>query len=201
MDRALLIFSKKPELGKVKTRLAKDIGDDKALQIFRQLLFYTFDVAERAGVYTIACFTEEDQITLDTIPYSDFYQQESGDLGDKMFKGFEHAKKQGFNKLVVIGTDCADLTKEIIQEAYQKLEDHDVVIGPAKDGGYYLLGMKEPKQHLFENIDWSTEKVLDQTIESIKSKNETFCLLEELSDIDNIEDLKASNNQKIKDFL
>lgn len=194
MKEALLIFAKKPELGKVKTRLAKDIGDDKALAIYKQLLAYTFDVAAQSKVHTIACFTQEDKVTLDAIAHDGFYKQEQGDLGHKMYQAFVHGKEQGFDKTVIIGTDCADLTKEIIEEAFLKLETHDVVIGPAMDGGYYLIGTKNPLLYLFQNIDWSTEKVLSQTLDAIKANDHTVCLLEELSDIDNVNDLRSKTS-------
>ena len=193
MNKALLIFAKKPELGKVKTRLAADIGDKKALGIYQQLLTYTFNVANKIETHIIACFTEEDKPTLDRLPHDSFYKQEQGDLGHKMHKAFEYSFSKGFDKTVIIGTDCPDLTHEILEEAYRKLDAHDVVIGPAKDGGYYLIAMKTSKPYLFQNKEWSTEKVLIQTIQSIKENSLTFYLLQELNDIDTVEDLASSS--------
>lgn len=198
MEKGLLIFAKKPVPGKVKTRLAKDIGDEAACQIYRQLLFYTFDVAEKANVYVIACLTEEDQITLDAVPYTEFYEQAAGDLGKKLLYAFDSAFKKGFEKLIVLGTDCADLTSDILEDAYNQLNKNDVVIGPAKDGGYYLLGMTHFIQSLFENKSWSTEHLLTETIRTLEEEGKSYHLLETLSDIDTIEDLKNTKNKLIK---
>jgi len=198
MDKGLLIFAKKPVPGKVKTRLAKDIGNEAACKIYRQLLFYTFDIAEKANVYVLACLTEEDQITLNAVPFTEFYQQVDGNLGKKLDHAFQSAFERGFKKLIVLGTDCADLTTDIIQDAYEKLDQNDVVIGPAKDGGYYLLGMTHYIPSLFENKSWSTEYLLTETTQTLKEENKSYHLLETLSDIDNIEDLKNTKNKLIK---
>lgn len=195
---SLLVFAKKPELGKVKTRLAKSIGDEKALSVFKRLLFYTFDIADQVGVYVCACLTEKDIITLEAIPYDGFYLQEQGDLGERMLKAFEHSKVLGSNKTAIIGTDCADLTPDLITEAFTRLDKYDVVLGPALDGGYYLLASTEPKPYLYENIDWSTSEVLNQTIKAIEDNNETYYFLDPLSDIDTVEDLEACNNPLFK---
>lgn len=199
MENALLVFAKKPELGKVKTRLAQDIGEENALQLYKQMLFSTFDVAESCEVYVLACFTEKDQITLDTIPYSGFYKQETGDLGFRMYKAIEHIKELGFQKTIVIGTDCPELTKEIITEAFDNLDKHDFVLGPALDGGYYLIGMKKNNAFVFEGLKWSADSVLTDTLKKIEEKQKTYYLLQSLSDIDTVEDLKL--NKRFSHFL
>jgi uncharacterized protein len=198
MEKALLVFAKKPVLGKVKTRLAKDIGDEKALIIYKQLLFHTFDVAAQGDSMVMACFTEHDDLTLDSIPYDKFYQQVEGDLGIKMSEALNHAFKIGAQKTIVIGTDCPDISNELLAEAFQKLDTYDVVFGPAHDGGYYLIGMKTPKAHLFQNIAWSTENVLNQTLSKLLP-NERCCQLRVLSDIDILDDLKK--NKQLSAFL
>ena len=193
MEKALLVFAKKPCLGKVKTRLAQDIGDEKALSIYKQLLFHTFDVASQTEALVIACFTEKDDWTLDSIPYNTFYQQTEGDLGLKMYHALEFAFKRGAKKAIVIGTDCPDITKELIEEAYRKLNTSDVVFGPAEDGGYYLIGMKSLEASLFQDIEWSTEKVLNQSLEKLERCSKTHCLLPSLNDLDTLEDLKKTH--------
>jgi uncharacterized protein len=192
VKKALLIFAKNPVLGKVKTRLAVSIGNEKALMIYKNLLFYTFDVAQNTDSFVFACFDEKDDFTLSSIEFDAFYKQQNGDLGHKMYQAFDHAFAKGFEQVVVIGTDCLDLTGELIQQAHQKLANSDFVIGPAKDGGYYLLGMKKNNKNIFKNIDWSSEKVLEQTLEKIKTQNLTVALLKTLSDIDTLEDLQNS---------
>jgi glycosyltransferase A (GT-A) superfamily protein (DUF2064 family) len=98
---------------------------------------------------------------------------------------------------VIIGTDCPDLNASVIMNAYVYLEDHDIVIGPASDGGYYLLGMKKLHPRLFEKIDWSTGKVLAQTLKICESSNLSTFLLPELSDIDDENDLKKYMNRSL----
>ena len=98
--------------------------------------------------------------------------------------------EDGNEKAVLIGTDVPEITDVILNDAFQKLSEHDVVLGPAKDGGYYLIGMNENLPSLFENMKWSNEKVLDITLERISKLGKSFYLLEELIDIDTEEDLR-----------
>ncbi len=113
--------------------------------------------------------------------------QADGDLGDRMSAAFQTALTKG-EKAVIIGSDCASLTPQIVSEAFAALDDNDFVVGPTFDGGYYLLGMKEFAPSLFENVEWSTESVFTTTIERIKSLDASYYLTEKLSDIDYEED-------------
>jgi uncharacterized protein len=196
---ALLVFAKVPALGKVKTRLAAEIGDEQALSIYKKLLFYTFDLADELPCYTLACLTSEDEITLESIPFDGFYAQKANvDLGGKMSDAIAYSLARGFERVVVIGTDCAELNAQILEEAFVALLTRDVVIGPAKDGGYYLIGMNKTHHKLFEGINWSTEKVLDQTKTALTKLNLSFTLLPILSDIDTLADLEACKNPLIR---
>ena len=108
-------------------------------------------------------------------------------MGERMDKAFQVAL--GLHaKAIIIGSDCASLTPTIIENAFELLDVYDYVIGPASDGGYYLLAMKEPRPELFQGISWSTDQVLSQTIERIKKRGQSYSLLPELSDIDRAED-------------
>lgn len=115
--------------------------------------------------------------------------QAIGDLGDRMKAAFTKAFKTN-DQVIIIGSDCASLTTEIVIQGFKALENHDYVLGPAMDGGYYLLGMKKYTPELFENMPWSTEKVAEITIDRIKAKGKSYFLLPELSDIDFEEDWK-----------
>ncbi len=117
------------------------------------------------------------------------YLQQGQGLGEKMKNAFQHIF-QTHRKVVIIGSDCASLTTEIVNEAFKKLESSPFVIGPATDGGYYLLGMNQYSPAVFENISWSTSKVFPKTIEIIGGLNKSYYLLPQLSDIDNEEDWK-----------
>jgi len=116
--------------------------------------------------------------------------QFQGDLGKRMTKAFESVLESN-NKAVIIGSDCPEISAKLIEEAFLKLNDKDVVIGPTYDGGYYLLGMKNLHQELFQNIDWSTEKVFDQTVNKIVSLDLSFDTLEKLTDLDDMNYMKS----------
>jgi len=187
-DKALIIFIKNPEKGKVKTRIAKSSDDTTALAIYYKLL----DSTRRTTVMVDA---------KKYLYYSDFIDKEDswsptvylkmlqrgGDLGEKMMDAFIEVLSY-HGKAVIIGSDCIYLTKEIIEEAFEALDHNDVVVGPAQDGGYYLLGMKQTHLDLFINIPWSSGRELEKTLNKIKGKNLRYQLLETLNDIDHIED-------------
>lgn len=187
-DSALLIFIKNAELGKVKTRLASTVGDEKALKIYRSLLNHTRHIAEETKADRLLFYNN-------TINHADEwsethfqkYLQEDGDLGVRIKKAFQTAFEQ-HSKVVIIGSDCASLNVEIVEEAFMALNSSPFVIGPAMDGGYYLIGMNQLELSVFENIDWSTDQVFNQTIAAIKKLNKSCYLLPELSDIDYEED-------------
>jgi len=186
--QALLTFIKNPEKGKVKTRLAKTVGEDKALAIYKSLLDHTRKIA-LTTVATRFLFYSQHISTIDNWLTKDFIKlvQANGGLGFKMQEAFRHAF-QTHQKVVIIGSDCASLTPSIVEEAFQQLDQHDFVIGPALDGGYYLLGMNAFYPAVFKGIIWSTETVLEETQKRILSLQKTSYLLPALSDIDYEED-------------
>lgn len=187
----LIIFAKQPKLGKVKTRLAVSIGEEKTLKIYFELLQITKMVTAKVGAKKIVYW---DQAMDKPIKEFEFgYQnevQEDGDLGFKMEMAFQKEFQSEKTKTLIIGTDCPFLTKEILQQAFHALDDSDFVIGPARDGGYYLLGMKEFSPFVFQSIPWSTKDVLLLTIDSIQKNNKTVTLITELCDIDDVQDLE-----------
>jgi len=181
---------KNPELGKVKTRLAKTIGDENALLIYQLLLEQTFQVtlpvlAEKK-VYYSEYIQNIDQFN--ELVY-DKHVQEGEELGEKMYNAFKDSFGEWAQKVIIIGSDCFELNSGIIEEAFKALEINDYVLGPADDGGYYLLGMKELNKSVFENKEWSTENVFLDTLLDIQSQGKTHYLLPTLSDVDTEEDL------------
>ncbi|MCG6141945.1 TIGR04282 family arsenosugar biosynthesis glycosyltransferase [Leptospira mtsangambouensis] len=187
----LIIFAKQPELGKVKTRLAVSIGEDQTLKIYKELLNITKKITSTLLVEKIVYW---DHLPLENPLEFEFGDstkvQAEGDLGFKMKTAFEDEFRSNFGKVVIIGTDCPFLTKEILEKAYLSLDATDFVIGPAMDGGYYLLGMREFFPYVFDSIPWSTSEVLPLTLEVIQKNKRTVTLLAELNDIDDINDLK-----------
>ncbi|MFN0081097.1 MAG: TIGR04282 family arsenosugar biosynthesis glycosyltransferase [Ferruginibacter sp.] len=187
LKKALIIFARKPELGKVKTRLAATAGAEAALAVYEKLLVHTRMVAKETGIDTYVFLTEP----TDDHFWEDFYcELQVGDtLGDRMQQAFHFLFLKKYNECVMIGSDCPGLSTEIINGAFDDLQKNDVVIGPATDGGYYLLGMKEPSPVLFQNINWSTEKVFSQTIQAIKLQKLSYAEGVTLNDVDEEKDV------------
>ncbi|MBI1287337.1 MAG: DUF2064 domain-containing protein [Flavobacteriales bacterium] len=188
-NRHLIVFVKNPVLGNVKTRLATDIGNAKALEVYMQLLKVTRNSAEKANCTRHVFYSDEiESDAWDDDAFNKFVQ-EGNDLGKRMKNAFEQIFALGAEKAVIIGSDCPELTTEIIEEAFNILELKDVVLGPAKDGGYYLFGMKRLLPFLFEGKEWSTDSVLSETIQDLKENRLSYGMLTELSDLDTAEDL------------
>nr|WP_299031408.1 TIGR04282 family arsenosugar biosynthesis glycosyltransferase [uncultured Tenacibaculum sp.] len=194
----LLIFTRNPELGKVKTRLAKTIGNEAALDIYKFLLEHTKQVTQNLScdkaVYYSVKVRENDIWNATTYQK---HLQDGNDLGIRMHNAFQQAFSTGYEKVIIIGSDLPDLTSEHINKAFEKLNANDVVMGPAEDGGYYLLGMKKLHANIFQNKDWGTSTVRKDTLNDLQ--NESVHLLETLNDVDVFDDIK--NNPVFNQFL
>ena len=188
-EKALIIFVKNPVLGKVKTRLARSVGDDEALRIYKLLLSHTQKIALGASCSRYVYFADSIGNGIWSTEYFKKRIQDSGDLGAKMSSAFSDCLNN-HSKVVIIGSDCAMLSAEIINDAFDSLVNNDIVIGPTQDGGYYLLGMQSENPQLFENIKWSTPEVYEETIFRIKKSKRSLHILPKLSDVDLLEDWK-----------
>lgn len=185
----LLIFTRNPELGKVKTRLAKTVGNETALEIYKYLLQKTRDISiqvssDREVYYSVKIRSND---IWDSKNYQK-NQQVGEDLGIRMQNAFKNGFDAGYKKVVIIGSDLYDLTSENIEKAFTELDNNDVVLGPAEDGGYYLLGMNLLHSTIFKNKKWGTQTVRKDTLTDLKDKK--VHLLAELNDIDIFEDIK-----------
>ena len=213
MENVLIIFLKYPEPGKVKTRLAKDIGDEKACAIYKLLAENVIKniLTKNPGTYDVHVFftpaDRETEIRTWLKPIlndnqgikTQFRTQAGSDLGERMSNAFkEILQEKGCKKCIIVGTDCPEIDTTLIENAFDVLKEKDIIIGPCKDGGYYLLGMSRPvpvsfKQgivpDLFVDIDWSTDRVFEQTMEKVQKNNLSCSILKTLVDIDTIEDL------------
>lgn len=186
----IIIFIKNPVLGKVKTRLAATLGDEKALEIYQRLLDVTRKTVTKVNAKYHLFYS--DVIDMDDdwdIQDFDKYLQQGNDLGERMSLAFRNIFSQNdaseLQKVVIIGSDCPSLTPDILEMAFTILGDSDVVLGPTFDGGYYLLGMKEYHAELFENISWSTDAVYQETNDKSRLLQLNIADLPTLSDIDN----------------
>jgi rSAM/selenodomain-associated transferase 1 len=194
VKNVLLVFVKNPQAGKVKTRLARTIGDEKALAIYRQLLSKTYDATvsvncdrqvwyssfiEKKDLWDAECFEKR--------------LQNGTNLGERMRFAFKKAFDEGYDKAIIVGSDCAELTNDIIRQAFKMLDTHDIAIGPSEDGGYYLLAMNAFYGDLFADVEWSTPSVFDQTVHKIKEQGLSMYKLSMLNDIDTARDLHKSD--------
>ena len=193
MDKALLLMVRNPERGKVKTRLAAGLGEDQALAIYLRLLEHTRRLALEVDAERLVFYS--DYIDRgDGFAQGGFrqYVQCSGDLGARMDYAFSLPFKMGgFHRVVIIGSDCPELTAQRVEEAFEALLHCDYVLGPSPDGGYYLLGMTRWQRSLFRDKSWSSEWVLEQTRREIEASGGRLHLLEPLRDVDTAEDWEA----------
>lgn len=201
MNKALIIFIKNPVPGRVKTRLAADIGADNALAVYHTLLDMTRNVC--SGVEADRFLYYSDTIeTIDNWPENIFtkrLQKQTPDLGERMLSAFEETIKQ-YDKAVIIGSDCPGLSTELIEEAFGKLDNFDAVIGPATDGGYYLLALSKAEKSLFQHKEWSTSVVLKNTINDLEHLDMSYHLLPPHTDVDDLNDLRIVNLPELERF-
>ncbi len=190
---ALIIFVRNPVLGKVKTRLAETLGAENAFKIYQKLLQYTHDITKDVAVDKYVFYA--DYINNDDLWENEIYYKEMQtgfDLGERMKNAFEFLFDKGYKEITIIGSDCYELTAGILEIAFDQLKDVDIVIGPSKDGGYYLLGMNIFIPQLFEKKYWSSRTVLSETINEINSHNYSLHQLQALNDVDEEKDVTFS---------
>lgn len=186
----IIVFTRNPELGKVKTRLAQTIGNKATLEVYIQLLQHTEHVLNSLNC-DVAVYYSETIIQDDIWNKKTYtkYLQNGANLGERMYNAFKEQFNLHYNKVVIVGSDLFDLKPQHITKAFKALDQNDVVIGPAQDGGYYLLGMGTMIPQVFVNKTWSSHTVLEETLKDLQ--NLKVYLLEILNDIDTFEDLKA----------
>lgn len=187
---ALLLFIKNPIAGKTKTRLAADVGDEMALKMYHVLTDWTREQATGlSGIHRYLWYSNE-ATTNDAWPAADFdkHVQVGPGLGERMEHALAHAFAAGHDRAVIIGSDCPGITTKYLEEAFSALDNNDIVIGPALDGGYTLLGMRSLQTSLLRDMEWSTESVLPVTLERAATAGLSVHKLMPLSDVDYLED-------------
>lgn len=191
----LLIFARYPEVGQVKTRLIPALGPEGATTTYRQMATHVIaqvrELRQRQPLAVTVWFTGGSQAGMATWLGADLtYQQQSGgDLGQRLQTAFQVTFDQGYQVGMAIGTDCPSLTPAILDQGWQALQHHDLVLGPATDGGYYLIGLNRPVPELFQGIAWSTAVVLEQTVAIADRLGLTRYHLPALTDVDTPQDL------------
>ena len=196
---ALIVFAREPQEGKVKTRLSKDLPAKTVLSIYKAFIADTLETAARVRCDRCVIYYTH---TADTIPFLRSFEgrfrlrrQTGADLGERMGRAFDDCQKERYDRAVIIGVDCLTLTPEEIESAFDQLNTQDCVIGPAKDGGYYLIGLKTPEKGLFTGIQWGGETVFESTLKKAEQLAKTVYVLENKEDIDTLEDLKTFADQ------
>lgn len=191
MSKALVIvFVKNIKLGKVKTRLAKTIGNQGAFEIYSELVKVTEKATEDLLVDKRIYYSDA---VVDTKWKNDHKTVQHGiDLGERMKNAFKKGFEDGYERIVLIGSDLPDITANHINKGLEVLKQNEVAFGPAEDGGYYLIGLSKMYNFVFDNKPWSKTNLLGETLSELKENGVTFTTLDTLNDIDTYEDLIAS---------
>ena len=209
---AVIVFMRAPLQGKVKTRLARTLGEEKAAEFYRLCIDAAVDevsqLSQDVAKYIAFADSVDEYQTIHMIDLGfEIAFQEGENLGQRLSNAFDATLGSGAQKVIIVASDVPDLDVGLINEAISSLDDSDVVIGPSYDGGYYLIGMKEPHPELFLNVSWSTEKVYQETLQAIKEKGLVVRQLPILIDIDTEADLRhwlqigSNKKQCIMEFI
>jgi uncharacterized protein len=203
----LLIFARLPKAGANKTRLIPALGAENATLVYRQLADRTLSQARqltnKGGCQATVCFTGGSASELQESFGDDltYWEQVGHSLGDRLQLATKSAFEAGAKRVVVIGTDCPSLTSSDLTSAFEQLEAHDIVVGPAQDGGYYLIGLNAERASLFADIDWSTSQVLQQTLQRTNELSLRVYRLRLLPDVDYPEDLLPLRRETVCQLL
>ncbi|MFH1153512.1 MAG: TIGR04282 family arsenosugar biosynthesis glycosyltransferase [Pseudomonadota bacterium] len=196
-DPELIVFVRAPEQGKVKTRLARHLGETLVLAVYRGLVEQILAAVYQSGIRTVICYCPDDKgaMVSDWLGTDPEYRPQSGDdLGDRMFQALDHAFSSGCSRALLMGSDIPDVTAAHLLEALSILDQCDIVLGPALDGGYWLVGLNRNglDRSLFHNVDWGTDRVLSATTKTAAALGLTVGFAATLRDVDTLEDLMLS---------
>lgn len=199
-DNALIVFLKYPETKKAKTRLGKDLGDQKAVELYREVAGFVADSFSGQENWTTFFFYAPKERKKEILEWlgdkeAFFFAQGTGSLGQRMSRAFEKCFSLGFRNVVIIGTDCVMITEEDLETAFSLLsgEQFEAVLGPATDGGYYLLGLCRKTDAVFQEMQWSTSRVFKETERRMRENGLRHAVLRELSDIDEEKDINIKD--------
>ncbi|WP_303318231.1 TIGR04282 family arsenosugar biosynthesis glycosyltransferase [Flavivirga abyssicola] len=190
----VIVFVKNIKLGKVKTRLAKTIGNQGAFDVYAELVKVTEEATRHLEADKRIYFSDA---VIDTKWQNQYKAVQKGiDLGERMKHAFKKGFDDGYERITLIGSDLPDITAQHINKGLKALKHNDVVFGPAEDGGYYLIGLSKMIDMVFDNKPWSEDSLLEVTLAELKSNKIEYTTLETLNDIDTFEDLVTSEFYK-----
>ena len=200
-ERIVILFVKLPEKGRVKSRLARDIGDGPALLLYEAMVLDTIDMLKRTKIPFRIFFDPPQEIEAlrSWLGESHFFLPQTGiDLGERMELAFQRVFDEGAEEAILIGTDIPGLTASVVSDAFGAFGQYDAVIGPANDGGYYLLGFRNRSftPSIFRTMTWSTEQVFQETLDRLRKVARTVRVLPECIDVDTRDDLRALLSQQ-----
>ncbi|WP_198266177.1 TIGR04282 family arsenosugar biosynthesis glycosyltransferase [sulfur-oxidizing endosymbiont of Gigantopelta aegis] len=205
-DALIIIFAREPVLGQVKTRLIPALGADRATELYKRLLDYTINNVISASLSPMRlCITPESEqqyfMQMKHAQHFELTVQEGTDLGLRMFNALATALAQ-YSKVILIGTDCPSIEQSLLQQAIDALEHNDMVFSPASDGGYVLIGAIRVVKEVFIDIDWGTDKVMQQSRLALAGSDLSWQELSVQHDVDIKADLKyLSLHDEFKDFI
>ncbi|MGI9553735.1 MAG: TIGR04282 family arsenosugar biosynthesis glycosyltransferase [Thermodesulfobacteriota bacterium] len=207
MTNNLIIFIKYPEPGQVKTRIGRIIGIDKAADLYSSLANHVVSKLTDTNSYKISVFftpeEKEEKIKNWFNNKGIYYFSQLGvSLGERISNAFDESFLNGFKNTIIIGSDCIEIDEKIITGAFNHLNNgSDCVIGPTYDGGYYLIGLKSRNYpHIFEDIEWSSDSVFDETVKKVNYLNLKSIILERLNDVDDIDDVNEDVLKLVKNY-
>ncbi len=199
-DNALIVFLKYPEAEKVKTRLGKDIGEQKAMEVYRETASFVAGSFSGSKNWTTFLFYSPKERKKEVFEWLGdkealFFAQETGSLGQRMSRAFEKCFSLGFRNVVIVGTDCVMITEEDVETGFSLLSggEFEAVLGPATDGGYYLLGLSKKTDAVFQDMQWSTSRVFTETEERMRKNGLRHSVMRELTDIDEEKDISIED--------
>jgi len=196
---AIIVFIKNPDLGRVKKRLAKTLGDEKALTIYKGMLEHTLLITKSLSSDKYLLYDRE--ATRGDIWPDDVYVkrvQDGADMATRIRKAFKKVFDKGYEHVVIIGSDCLELDERVIRLAFRQLEHFDCVLGPTKDGGFYLFGMNEYSKEVFKTPGWGTNTLSAEVLKTLQDQHKSCFMLSELTEIATIDDLNENLKKLVK---
>jgi hypothetical protein len=194
-EERIVLFCKYPEPGSVKTRLIAHLGAEVAARLQTEMALHVLNWM-RASSKSRGCEVELRYLGADEGGMRGIFgggvsyrEQGNGDFGDRIARAFSHAFNEKVKRVLAIGADCPTVTAQVIDNALDALKNYDAVVGPATDGGYYLIGLSKEARYLFEDMAWGTSEVLEKTLQRVHANHLSLRLLEPMSDVDRPEDL------------
>jgi hypothetical protein len=191
-NNAFILFLKYPERGAVKTRLASMLGNNVTYELYQCFLADISTMTRKIKAQTMIVYSGQEGASFSDFPDIQCHRQRGNNIGERMHNAFADVFAQGFERCVLIGSDSPDLPAILVNDAFDKLNSADIVLGPSTDGGYYLIGCKRQSllPSIFDDMSWSTANVFLKTIKRITESGLKFVQLPEWSDIDEFDDLK-----------